>query len=276
MWSLHFLDSYRSCRSPCLGQSLIRICRPLHHLWKNEQVSEGWLKNFVSYTKVSYGFRRLGRQCKVICQLFIWSLTITFISVFILWTFCFPCIVPMKKTGWADDHRITYSTYRVYLRINGVLTVVIYLVRVGHQPAVIWSRRQCVRNTVIIIIIVTFISQSIFICVQLGAVNYQWAVVFAILVTITIAEGYKKLYHRSAWRNFNRNFTVLSDNSSFGVEQKKQGSCISVAQVMDHFIPILICVARISNKIIVNVRLGRRGVNVNIYYSRKVQYLRNI
>lgn len=118
-----------------------------------------------------------------------------------------------RKTGWADDHRITYSTYCVYLRINGVLTVVIYLVRVGHQPAVIWSRRQCVRNTVIIIIIVTFISQSVFICVQLGAVNYQWAVVFAILVTITIAEGYKKLYHRSAWRNFNRNCTVLSDNS---------------------------------------------------------------
>lgn len=45
---------------------------------------------------------------------------------------------------------------------------------------------------------------------------------------------------------------------------------------MDHFIPILICVARISDKIIVNVRLGRRGVNVNIYYSRIVQHLRNI
>lgn len=209
-------------------------------------------------------------------QLFIWSLTITinfcFRSMDIL---LFRELFQWRKTGWADDHRITYSTYCVYLRINGVLTVVIYLVRVGYQPAVIWSRRQCVRNTVIIIIIVTFISQPVFICVQLGAVNYQWAVVFAILVTITIAEGDKKWCYRSAWRNFNINCTVLSDNSSFGVKQKKLGNCISVAQVMDHFIPILICVARISDKIIVDVRLGTR-VNVNIYYSTKVQHLRNI
>lgn len=48
---------------------------------------------------------------------------------------------------------------------------------------------------------------------------------------------------------------------------------------MDLFIPILISVTRVSNKIIVNVRLGRRGLNVNINYSLKKktqQYTMNI
>lgn len=77
------------------------------------------------------------------------------------------------------------------------LTIVIFLPWVGDQPAVVRARGQEVRNAIIIIILITLITQPVLICVQLGAVNNGGAIVCAVLVPITIAastETKKKWY----------------------------------------------------------------------------------
>lgn len=70
-----------------------------------------------------------------------------------------------------------------------LLTVAILLGWVGDQPAVVWSRGHQVWDTIIVIIIITLVTNSILIGVQLGTVNDGGAVVCAVLVPISIAAG---------------------------------------------------------------------------------------
>jgi len=79
----------------------------------------------------------------------------------------------------------------INFNISGVLpTVRILLQRVGDQTAVVRTRWQQVWNTIIIIIIIALVSLSIFVGVQLRAVDDSWAVVPRVLVTIAITgEG---------------------------------------------------------------------------------------
>lgn len=80
------------------------------------------------------------------------------------------------------------------------LTVAILLGRVGDQSAVVWSRRHQVWNTIIIIVVITLVTNSILISVQLGTVNDGGAVVRAVLVPISITVGEKRggLHRRPA------------------------------------------------------------------------------
>lgn len=71
----------------------------------------------------------------------------------------------------------------LYLR----LTVVVSLVWVCYQPAVVRSWWHGVRDPIVVIVVITFVTQSIFVGVHLGAVDDEWAVVLGILVTVTIA-----------------------------------------------------------------------------------------
>lgn len=66
-------------------------------------------------------------------------------------------------------------------------TIRVFLQRVRDQPAVIRTRRQQVRDAVVIVIIVTLISHSVLVGVQLGAVDDGWTVVPGVLVAVAIA-----------------------------------------------------------------------------------------
>lgn len=77
----------------------------------------------------------------------------------------------------------------VVVKVRFRLTVVVGLVWVRYQPAVVWSRRQNVGDTVTVIVVVALVAQAVFVGVQLGAVDHQWAIVLGILVTIAIATG---------------------------------------------------------------------------------------
>lgn len=70
-----------------------------------------------------------------------------------------------------------------------VLTVVVNLVRVWYQPAVVWSRWQCVGDPIVVVVIVTLVTQPVFVCVQLGAIDHEWAIILGILVTVAITTG---------------------------------------------------------------------------------------
>lgn len=74
-----------------------------------------------------------------------------------------------------------------YLRL--VLTVVVNLVGVRYQPAVVWSWWQNVRDPVVVVVIVTLVAQSVFVAVQLGAIDHKWAIILGILVTVAITTG---------------------------------------------------------------------------------------
>lgn len=65
-------------------------------------------------------------------------------------------------------------------------TVSVLLQRVGDQTAVIRTRRQQVRNAVIVIVIVTLISLAVLVSIQLGAVDNSRTVVPRVLVSIAI------------------------------------------------------------------------------------------
>ena len=67
-----------------------------------------------------------------------------------------------------------------------MLTVVVNLVGVGHQPAVVWSWRQSVRDPVVVVIVVALVTEPVFVGVQLGAVDHEWAIILGILVTVAI------------------------------------------------------------------------------------------
>lgn len=69
------------------------------------------------------------------------------------------------------------------------LTVRVLLQRVGNEATVVRSRGQKVRNTIIVIVVVTLVPQAIFVRVQLGAVDDRRAVVLRVLVTVTITEN---------------------------------------------------------------------------------------
>lgn len=75
---------------------------------------------------------------------------------------------------------------------GSVLTVAIFLAWVGNQPAVVWARGHQVWDAIVVIVIVTFIADSVLICVQLGAVDDGGAVVCAVLmaVPVTAEESY--------------------------------------------------------------------------------------
>lgn len=72
----------------------------------------------------------------------------------------------------------------MYLRL--VLTVVIDLVWVWYQTAIVRSRRQSVRDPIVVVVIVALITQPVFVCVQLRAIDHEWAVILCILVTVAI------------------------------------------------------------------------------------------
>ena len=77
-------------------------------------------------------------------------------------------------------------------------TVAILLGWVGDQPAVVWSRGHHVWDAIVVIIVITLVTDAILISVQLGAVNDGGAVVCAVLVSISITVGGGRggLWHR--------------------------------------------------------------------------------
>lgn len=79
------------------------------------------------------------------------------------------------------------------------LTVAILLAWVGDQPAVVWSRGHPVWNAIIVVIIITLVTDSILISVQLGTVNDVGTVVCTVLmpVSITVGERRGSLHHGS-------------------------------------------------------------------------------
>lgn len=83
---------------------------------------------------------------------------------------------------------------KVYWR--PVLTVVVNLVRIWYQPAVVWSRGQNVRDPIVVVVIVTLVTQTVFVCVQLGAIDHLWAIILGILVTVAVTteEGTQSNY----------------------------------------------------------------------------------
>lgn len=66
-------------------------------------------------------------------------------------------------------------------------TIRILLQRVGDQTAVIRTRWQQVWDPIVVIVVITLVSLSIFVSIQLRAVDDSWAVVPRVLVTIAIA-----------------------------------------------------------------------------------------
>lgn len=69
------------------------------------------------------------------------------------------------------------------------LTVAVLLGRVGDQPAVVWSRGHQVWDAVIVVIVITLVTNSILIRVQLGTVYDSGAVVCTVLVPVSITVG---------------------------------------------------------------------------------------
>lgn len=65
-------------------------------------------------------------------------------------------------------------------------TIRILLQRVGDQTAVIRTRWQQVWDPIVVIVVITLVSLSIFVSIQLRAVDDSWAVVPRVLVTIAI------------------------------------------------------------------------------------------
>lgn len=80
------------------------------------------------------------------------------------------------------------------------LTVAVLLGRVGDQPAVVRARGYQVWDAVVVVVIVTLITNPILVSVQLGTVDDGGAVVCAVLVPISVAVGKGKegLFHSSA------------------------------------------------------------------------------
>jgi len=72
------------------------------------------------------------------------------------------------------------------------LTVAILLGWVGDQPTVVRSRGHQVRDAIIVIIIITLVTNPILVSVQLGAVNDSGAVVGAVLVPVSITVGERR------------------------------------------------------------------------------------
>ena len=69
---------------------------------------------------------------------------------------------------------------------RSLLTVAILLGWVGDQLTVVSSRGYQVWDAIIVIIIITLITNSILICVQLGTVEHSGAVLRAVLVAVSI------------------------------------------------------------------------------------------
>lgn len=66
------------------------------------------------------------------------------------------------------------------------LTVVVNLVGVRYQPAVVRSRWKNVRDPIIVVVVVTLVADPVFVCVQLRAIDHEWAIILGILVTVAI------------------------------------------------------------------------------------------
>lgn len=129
----------------------------------------------------------------------------------------------------------------LYLR----LTVVVDLVGVWNQPAVIWPRRQNVRDPIVVVVVVTLVTQPVLVGVQLGAVDHEWAIILGILVTVAIAAGEVTGSH-----DVNKSCsTGSSGKKHFGYLQEH-----SIETVM-MLLPVLVCVTGVSNQVIVNIRL---------------------
>lgn len=69
------------------------------------------------------------------------------------------------------------------------LTVVVNLVRVWYQATVVWSRWYSVWDPIVVIVIVTLVTQPVFVSVQLGAIDHIRAIILGILVTVAITTG---------------------------------------------------------------------------------------
>lgn len=67
-----------------------------------------------------------------------------------------------------------------------MLTVAVFLGWIGDEPAVVRARGHQVWDAVIIIIVVTFVTDPVLVSVQLGTVNDGGAVVCAVLVAIPV------------------------------------------------------------------------------------------
>lgn len=78
--------------------------------------------------------------------------------------------------------------FRVFLR-----TIQVLLQRVGHQTAVVGTRRQQVRDPIIIIVVITLVPLSVFVCVQLRTVDDGRAVVPGVLVSVAITGDELKI-----------------------------------------------------------------------------------
>lgn len=69
-----------------------------------------------------------------------------------------------------------------------VTTICVLLVRIWHKPAVV----RDIRNAIVVVIIITLVPKAILICVQLRAVYDIRAVVFGVLVAISITGTKEK------------------------------------------------------------------------------------
>lgn len=85
--------------------------------------------------------------------------------------------------------------YQSVMCSGWALTVVVNLVGVRHQPAVVWSRRQGVRDPVVVVIVVALVTEPVFVGVQLGAVDHERAIILGILVTVAITTGEETQSH---------------------------------------------------------------------------------
>lgn len=120
------------------------------------------------------------------------------------------------------------------------LTVVVGLVRVRHQPAVVWPRRHGVRDAVVVVVIVALVSLPVFVRVQLRAVDHEWAIILGVLMAVAVAAGGRE-DERDAFNEVR--------------ERAKAGAANANKTWKVLLLPVLVCVARVSNQVVVNVRL---------------------
>lgn len=73
-------------------------------------------------------------------------------------------------------------------------TIQVLLQWVGDQTAVVRTRRKQVWDTIVIVVIITLVSLSILVSVQLRAVDDSWAVVSGVLVAVSITENSRDFY----------------------------------------------------------------------------------
>lgn len=69
------------------------------------------------------------------------------------------------------------------------LTVVVGLVWIRYQPAVVRPWWHDVRDAIVVVVIVALVSLPVFVRVQLGAIDYERAIILGVLMTVAVTAG---------------------------------------------------------------------------------------